>query len=219
MQKEYSIDKLIENAESCVNMLDLCHKMGIKNVGGEDYREVRNLARELGIVLRFSYKKEFCKQKQEKIPIGEILIEKSSYKNSARLKKRLISEGLKEEKCENCGLTEWMGQKISLQIHHINGVHDDNRVENLQILCPNCHSLTDTYAGKNTIGKRLKKENKVPSFEETHPSKGQLEEDFKTLGSFVKIGKKYGVSGNAVKKWFLRYGFPKGKKNLEDYLR
>ena len=57
MKREYAIDKLIENADKCVNMLDLCHRMGIENVGGEDYKEVRNLAKELGIELVFSYKK------------------------------------------------------------------------------------------------------------------------------------------------------------------
>ena len=59
MKREYAIDKLIENADKCVNMLDLCHRMGIENVGGEDYKEVRNLAKELGIELVFSYKKVY----------------------------------------------------------------------------------------------------------------------------------------------------------------
>ena len=46
MKREYAIDKLIENADKCVNMLDLCHKMGIENVGGEDYKEIRTIANE-----------------------------------------------------------------------------------------------------------------------------------------------------------------------------
>ena len=153
MKKEYSVDKLIENAENCVNMLDLCHKMGIENVGGEDYREVKELAKELNITLKFSYKRQIG-TKNEKIPIEKILTENSAYKSATKLKRRLIAEGLKENRCEKCGLAEWMGKPISLQIHHINGVHNDNKLENLEILCPNCHSLTDTYAGKNTLGKR-----------------------------------------------------------------
>ena len=56
MKREYAIDKLIENADKCVNMLDLCHRMGIESVGGEYYREVRNLAKELGVELVFSFK-------------------------------------------------------------------------------------------------------------------------------------------------------------------
>lgn len=69
--------------------------------------------------------------------------------DSKSLKKRLISEGLKENKCEICGLTEWMGKPITLQLDHINGKHSDNRLENLRILCPNCHSQTETWGMKS----------------------------------------------------------------------
>lgn len=85
------------------------------------------------------------------IPLSEILVEKSSYANNARLKIRLLREGLLEAKChdENCGLTEWTGKPISLQLDHINGDNYDHRIENLRLLCPNCHSQTDTFAGRN----------------------------------------------------------------------
>lgn len=65
--------------------------------------------------------------------------------------KRLIYGGYKQYKCENpcCGITDWCERPITLQIHHINGNHDDNRLDNLQILCPNCHSQTDNYARCN----------------------------------------------------------------------
>ena len=55
---------------------------------------------------------------------------------------------VKEHKCECCGRTEWLGKPIVLELHHINGIKDDLRLENLQILCPNCHSFTDNYRGK-----------------------------------------------------------------------
>ena len=84
-----------------------------------------------------------------KYNLDEILVEHSTYQNISRLKSRLIREGRLEYKCDKCGLTEWLGQKISLQLDHINGIHNDHRIENLRFLCPNCHSLTDTYAGKN----------------------------------------------------------------------
>lgn len=70
---------------------------------------------------------------------------------ASKLRTRLIEEGLKEEKCECCGNTEWMGKKIPLELHHKNFNHYDNRLENLQILCSNCHSIAHEYC--NTKGK------------------------------------------------------------------
>lgn len=83
-----------------------------------------------------------------RIPLSKVLVKDKLYQ-SYRLQKRLVSEGLKEHKCECCGLTEWLGKPIKLELHHINGDHTDNRLENLQLLCPNCHSYTDNYRGKN----------------------------------------------------------------------
>ncbi len=70
-------------------------------------------------------------------------------RNRHDLKSRLIAEGLKEATCEQCGRTEWRGRALSLELHHINGDGLDNRLENLAILCPNCHSQTDTWGGLN----------------------------------------------------------------------
>ena len=56
---------------------------------------------------------------------------------------------MKEKKCECCGNTEWLGKPIPLELHHINGINSDNRIENLEILCPNCHSFTENYRGLN----------------------------------------------------------------------
>lgn len=65
------------------------------------------------------------------------------------LKRRLIQAGLKENRCEICGITEWLGKPLSMQLHHRNGDGRDNRLENIQLLCANCHSRTTTYGGRN----------------------------------------------------------------------
>jgi hypothetical protein len=69
--------------------------------------------------------------------------------NRNYLRLRLLAEGIKEARCERCGLTEWLGKPAPLQLHHVNGNGQDNRYENLEILCPNCHSLTASWGGRN----------------------------------------------------------------------
>ena len=94
----------------------------------------------------------FGKQLQSvsaKYSLEEILVENSSYANISRLKQRLINEGKMEYKCQKCGISEWLGNPLTLQLDHINGVNNDHRLTNLRFLCPNCHSQTNTYAGKN----------------------------------------------------------------------
>lgn len=81
--------------------------------------------------------------------LKQILVKNSSYSNIAHLKIRLIRENLLSYKCYECGIDSWRDRKISLQLDHINGVHDDHRIENLRLLCPNCHSQTTTFSGKN----------------------------------------------------------------------
>lgn len=224
MKREIAIDKLIENADKCINMLDLCHKLGIENVGGEDYKEVRDLAKELSIELKFSYKRNY-NFNNKKMPIEEILVENSNYANRERLKIRLIKEGIKEYKCENpeCGLSEWHGKPISLQLHHINGVHNDNRIENLMLLCPNCHSQTDTYAGKNSNREKntthILTSKRKNITEKIIIDKNTLIEDFKTLKSFKNVGKKYGVSDNAVRKWCKKLKIGNNKKEIKETIQ
>jgi hypothetical protein len=64
------------------------------------------------------------------------------------LKGRLLSAGLKDNRCETCGISEWLGEPLSLALHHVNGDGLDNRLENLMLLCPNCHSQTENFSGR-----------------------------------------------------------------------
>ena len=162
----------------------------------------------------------------EPIPLKDSLIEHSTYQR-VRLKERLIEDGILEEKCLICGLgPEWNGQRLVLQIDHVNGVSDDNRIENLRILCPNCHTQTLNFAGRNLRTEKFNREclqcgaaanntelcqtcflasrkgiSKIKNRKiKDRPSKEVVKQEVEDLG-FVAVGKKYGVSDNAVRKW------------------
>lgn len=79
---------------------------------------------------------------------------------SLKLKNKLFKDGIKEKICEICKNTTWLGKEIPLQVHHIDGNTKNDDINNLQILCPNCHASTDNYCGKNK--KNRKKTKFVP---------------------------------------------------------
>lgn len=84
-----------------------------------------------------------------KIPISEILEGRHPYYQTLKLKKRLIKEGIKKNECEICKISEWNGEPLSMQLDHIDGNSHNHKLENLRMTCPNCHSQTETYCGKN----------------------------------------------------------------------
>jgi hypothetical protein len=87
-------------------------------------------------------------------PLSELLVD-GRFVQTNRLKRRLIQEGVKEARCSACGRDRWNGRPIPLELDHSNGQRSDNRLENLRILCPNCHAQTDTYRGRNIASAAL----------------------------------------------------------------
>lgn len=86
-------------------------------------------------------------------PDSVVFCHASSAINGPRLVKRLLEEGW-EYRCQCCGISEWLGKALVLHLDHINGINNDNRRENLRLLCPNCHSQTDTYCNKPRLPSR-----------------------------------------------------------------
>ena len=89
------------------------------------------------------------------IPLEEILEGMHPQYQTYKLKQRLIQVGLKNNQCEECKIIDWNGKPLMIELDHINGNSKDHRLENLRMLCPNCHSQTDTFRAKNMNGRMV----------------------------------------------------------------
>lgn len=129
---------------------DILRELGLNTKGGSSTDILKKRIQELGCSTSHFDRSKSCRYNAHVIPLENILVKNSSYANIARLKQRIVKSGLLEYKCFNCGnIGKWNGKNLTLQLDHINGVNNDHRIENLRFACPNCHSQTDTYGGKN----------------------------------------------------------------------
>jgi 5-methylcytosine-specific restriction endonuclease McrA len=138
---------------SSISYSDILRKLNFDTKTGGAYRTLKsrinesNFNTELFDINRKNHYKTNLIRK-DKTKIDDILIKNSTYSRCA-LKRRLISENIMEYKCYLCSIIDvWNGKPIAIQLDHINGINNDNRLENLRFLCPNCHSQTDSYSGK-----------------------------------------------------------------------
>ena len=152
MKNSYTDQEFIEAVKNSRSKAEALRKLGLKPAGA-NYDGFNKTAKRLGVdTSHFTGQGwnvgERYRPIQQKKPLKEILVEHSTWTSTNHLRERLLSEGIKAKKCECCGRDTWMDKPIALELHHINGVKDDLRIENLQILCPNCHAFTDNYRGK-----------------------------------------------------------------------
>lgn len=146
----FSDEEFIKIIKESTCMTDCCRKLGFTIYGGNGRYQIKKRCEELGISTDHFKVSPSSHKTPPKYNLDDILIENSPYQNRASLKKRLIAENRLEYKCAICGNTgEWNNQTLVLQLDHINGINNDNRIENLRFLCPNCHSQTKTFSGKN----------------------------------------------------------------------
>lgn len=204
-----------EAAKNSISIAGMCKYLG-RNPCGAGYYIMKKKIKEYNIdITHFQGRGwnkggKFNPMELKKIPMEQILVEDSNY-SSNDLRKRLLKEGYKEYKCENCDRSEWEGEPIPLELHHINGNRTDHRLENLLILCPNCHAQTDNYCSKRIKVKKERKPKdeikKISSNREVKFRPKKLPNDeamFKYIKeglSNVKIAELFNVSETAVRKW------------------
>jgi len=218
MKNRYEKEKFSNVVKNSLNLSDVARKIGLTAGHGnrqtiKKYIEVYKLDTS-HFIFSIGNEKNFKKRDTK-----SLLVKGCSY-GTTHLKNRLIKEGLKEKKCEICGQDEnWKGEKLTFILDHINGDNRDHRIENLRILCPNCSSVLDTNCGKNVgkynikskenfcecgkkISKKSKSCNKCFSIinKKNRPSYGVLINEVEKHG-YSATGRKFGVSGNTIKKW------------------
>lgn len=257
--RNFTEEQLREAVKECKSVRQIIKKLQITESGGNFY----TIKKQIKLLnLDISHFESGCGWSKGKkfgyqYPIEDYYSGKRFIRSHA-LKLRLISEEIFPYECCKCKLTEWNNLPIPLELHHINGNHYDNSLENLTILCPNCHAQEPNNSGKscgsakqttvcpecgNKCSYKAKKcqechskDFEQPVNPEQHcldcgnhctiksirckkcsqiykmkdkskrPTKEQLIQDKEELCYFVQIGKKYGVSDNAVRKWFRFYG-------------
>lgn len=145
----YSIDEFAQICKESESLREVVHKMGYNANGGSTNTRIKQQMLQYNIDISHFKGQAHTKNK------GKIKTETSKYLNnevkvhSHKLRERLLYEEVFEYKCCSCGLTEWLGKPIPLELHHIDGDRNNNNLENLELRCPNCHYFTDTYKSKN----------------------------------------------------------------------
>lgn len=125
-------------------------------LAGMPYRTFIYRAKQLNVYAPNQSGKGLSKKKPKHliISLDEILQGKHPQYQTNKLRLRLLKEKIKKNKCDKCKIESWNNRNITIELDHINGNSNDHRLDNLQMLCPNCHSQTDTFRGRNIKNKR-----------------------------------------------------------------
>lgn len=144
---DWNEDALREAVSNCVNYRDVLRYLGV-STNGNNSSTLKSKIEQFGIdISHFTFAP---KSKGKPKPLIDYLTANSKCSRQS-LKERLLKEGYKQNVCEVCGIAEWNGKPLTMQIHHIDGDNTNNCLDNLMMICPNCHSQTENYRGNANI--------------------------------------------------------------------
>lgn len=145
-----SDEQFVELLKKSSTISEVLFKLGYTTKGNSwGYSQIKRRMADLNLDYSiFKGKSYLANKKPDKISEQDILRENCKHQRTV-LRRYIIKNNLIPYKCAICGCTEWQGKTLSLELDHINGINNDNRLENLRFLCPNCHSQTSTYGSRN----------------------------------------------------------------------
>jgi Zn finger protein HypA/HybF involved in hydrogenase expression len=159
-RRRWSDSDLHRAARAASSMAGTLRALGLR-AAGANYESINRSIKRLSIDTTHWTGKGHLKGRANpwarRAPIIEIL-KRDTFYQSNKLRKRLLKENILPARCAFCGLDEWLGEKIPLELDHIDGCRENNSLGNLRLLCPNCHSRTPTYRGRNIAARRLRSE-------------------------------------------------------------
>jgi Zn finger protein HypA/HybF involved in hydrogenase expression len=196
-------EQFVQIAEESFSIADILRKLNV-DIVAKNYRRVNRIIKELKLnTSHFTgqgWNKGNSYPEKTLRNIKKYLNNEKTITSNA-LKKLLIKFSFKERKCEKCGLTEWQGFLIPLELHHKDGNHQNNHLENLEILCPNCHSLQPTYHTKSVYGS---KNISIDEYKDAIESSYNVRQTCLKLGIAAKGGS-YEVIRNKIKKYGFKF--------------
>jgi len=233
----YSEQEARQAVAASSSYAETLRRLGMRPAGG-NHRTLREYVEEVWSISTAHFDPDRARNEalqRERVALSSVLVEASTYSRS-HLKARLFDAGLKTRRCEMCGQGEiWRGRRMALILDHVNGVANDNRIENLQIVCPNCAGTLDTHCGRQNrvdrgslnclhcgdefspaypsqrycsryCGVRRKRRG-LPEPERRKVTRPPYTHLLREIDAlgYAGTGRRYGVSDNAIRKWIRQY--------------